>query len=280
MKIASFVKDGIESYGPIIGSQVLDYGFALQDSNPTLRDFIAAGGVKQQPQDQLKKYDLSEIKFLVPASKLSKIICIGLNYKAHAAEGGFKIPEFPQVFTRFISSFVANGEALIRPKMSNDFDFEGELAIVMGKPARHVVVENALDYVFGYTCFNDGSIRDIQFNHSLIAGKNFPSSGSMGPSIVTADEIGDPASLYLTTRLNAQIVQSKGLDDLICSVPQIISYISSIIQLEPGDIIATGTPEGVGFARKPPLWMRPGDTIEIEISKIGVLKNNVSVEIE
>jgi 2-keto-4-pentenoate hydratase/2-oxohepta-3-ene-1,7-dioic acid hydratase in catechol pathway len=279
MKIASFLRDGIESYGAVIDSKVLDYGLALRQTHPTLRDFIAAGAFRQPPLDQFKKYDLSEIKLLIPASNLSKIICIGLNYKAHAAEGGFKIPEFPQVFTRCISSFVANGEALIRPKISNDFDFEGELAIVMGKPARHVAVENALDYVFGYTCFNDGSIRDIQFNHSLIAGKNFPSSGSIGPYIVTADEIGDPASLYLTTRLNKQIVQSKGLDDLICSVPQIISYISSIIQLEPGDVIATGTPEGVGFARKPPLWMKPGDVIEVEISNIGVLKNNVSAEV-
>jgi 2-keto-4-pentenoate hydratase/2-oxohepta-3-ene-1,7-dioic acid hydratase in catechol pathway len=164
------------------------------------------------------------------------------------------------------------------PKISSNYDFEGELAVVIGKPARHVSEESALEYVFGYTCFNDGSIRDIQFDHSLIAGKNFPSTGAMGPYIVTTDEVPDPAQLNLTTRLNGQVVQSKGLDDLIFDVPQIISYLSTIMLLEPGDVIATGTPEGVGYARTPPLWMKSGDIVEVEITKIGALVNHVEAE--
>ncbi|MFK4448567.1 2-keto-4-pentenoate hydratase/2-oxohepta-3-ene-1,7-dioic acid hydratase in catechol pathway [Caballeronia udeis] len=165
-----------------------------------------------------------------------------------------------------------------KPLTSDDFDYEGELAIVIGKAGRHITEANALEHVFGYTCFNDGSVRDVQLKQSLIAGKNFPKTGALGPWIVTADEIPDPSRLILATRINGREVQRKGVDDMIFNVAQIISYISGWTRLEPGDVIATGTPEGVGFVRKPPLWLKVGDTVEVEISSIGTLVNPVASE--
>lgn len=281
MKLASYTAQGRQSYGVVVGDRVHDLGRRLGASVPTLRAAIASDALDAAARDASGKsadYALREVQLLPPIIDPDKIICIGLNYKAHAAEGGFKIPEFPQLFSRLTNTLVAHAAPMIRPRQSGDFDYEGELAIVIGRAGRHIAPKDALGHVFGYACFNDGSIRDFQFKHSLTAGKNFLSTGGFGPWIVTADEIPDPSRLTLTTRVNGAQVQHKGIDDLIFDVPTIISYVSSWTQLLPGDVIATGTPEGVGFARKPPLWLKPGDTVEIEISQIGVLRNPVVLE--
>jgi 2-keto-4-pentenoate hydratase/2-oxohepta-3-ene-1,7-dioic acid hydratase in catechol pathway len=281
MKLISFSAQGRQSYGVVNGEKVHDLGRRIGASCPTLRTAIAAGAIETAAKDAANAapdFQLAQIKLLPPITDPDKIICIGLNYKAHAAEGGFKIPENPQLFARLTNTLVAHDAPMIRPRQSGDFDYEGELAIVIGRGGRHIAAKDALKHVAGYSCFNDGSIRDFQFKHSLTAGKNFPLTGGFGPWIVTTDEIPDPSKLTLTTRVNGTQVQHKGIDDMIFDVPTIIAYVSSWTQLLPGDVIATGTPEGVGFARKPPLWLKPGDTVEIDISKIGVLRNGVVME--
>jgi 2-keto-4-pentenoate hydratase/2-oxohepta-3-ene-1,7-dioic acid hydratase in catechol pathway len=188
-------------------------------------------------------------------------------------------PENPQVFLRLVNTLVAHNQPMVRPRISGDFDYEGELAVVIGRPGRHIAKSDALSHIFGYTCFNDGSIRDIQFKHSIAAGKNFHATGGFGPWIVTADEIPDPTRLQLVTRLKGKEVQHTGIDDLIFDIPTLISYCSDWTPLVAGDVISTGTPEGVGFARKPPLWMKPGDVVEVEIDGgIGVLRNPIIAE--
>jgi 2-keto-4-pentenoate hydratase/2-oxohepta-3-ene-1,7-dioic acid hydratase in catechol pathway len=282
MDIASFVSGGKPSFGLVVDDRVID--LAPRVGVATLRDAIAAGSVMAaaktaQGNDQaMQALPLAAVTLLPPIPNPSKIVCIGLNYRAHAAEAGLKLPENPSLFLRLNNTLTAHGAPLVRTSLSSNFDYEGELAIVIGKAGRHIAKSAALDHVFGYACFNDGSIRDFQFKHSVTVGKNFPSTGGFGPWIATADAIPDPAKLTLTTRVNGMQVQHKGLDDMIFDVPAIIAYVSSWTKLEPGDVIATGTPEGVGFARKPPLWLKPGDTVEVEISSIGVLRNSVIAE--
>lgn len=278
MKLASFTSAGRASYGAVVGDKVHDLGKTLGDRYPTLRRAIEAGAIRPDVALQAPAIALGEVTLRPPIPDPDKIICIGLNYRAHAAEGGFALPEHPSLFARLTNTLVASGASMILPKMSSDFDYEGELAIVIGKGGRHIAAPDAAKHIFGYACFNDGSLRDIQFKHSLTAGKNFPATGGFGPWITTADEVPDPAKLTLITRLNGKEVQRKGVDDLIFDVPTIVSYVSRWTELVPGDVIATGTPEGVGFARKPPLWMRAGDTIEVEISGLGVLRNPIVAE--
>jgi 2-keto-4-pentenoate hydratase/2-oxohepta-3-ene-1,7-dioic acid hydratase in catechol pathway len=205
-----------------------------------------------------------------------RIICVGMNYLEHIHEMGRKRPAYPGVFIRFNDSMVGHGQPVCRPQISTQYDYEGELAVVIGRPARYLEAAQALDYVAGYTCLLDGSVRDWQ-NHTtqFIPGKNFPASGSCGPWLVTTDEVPDPAKLKLSTRVNGETVQSAPLSDLCFDIPQIVAYCSGFCQLNPGDIIATGTPSGVGFARKPPRWLKAGDRVEVEIDGIGVLANTV-----
>ncbi len=279
MKLASFEVDGRASYGMVAGDAVFDLARRLGPRYPDLRSAIAAGAIDPAGAPQgAADYRLTKLKLLPPVPNPQKIICIGLNYRAHAAEGGFKVPEFPSVFSRFASTLVASGAPLVKPRSSGDFDYEGELAIIIGRGGRHIGAADALGHVFGYTCFNDGSVRDYQFKHSVTAGKNHPCTGGLGPWIVTSDEIPDPSRLTLITRVNGREVQRKGTDDMIFDVPAIIAYVSGWTRLCPGDVIATGTPEGVGFARKPPLWLTAGDRVEVDISAIGVLVNPVVAE--
>lgn len=221
-----------------------------------------------------ENHALAEVALLPPIPDPAKIICIGLNYRAHVAEAGRALPDQPSLFVRFTDTLVAHNAPLVRPTVSDNFDFEGELALVIGKGGRHIPEDQALDHIAGYACFNDGSIRDWQ-KHSVSAGKNFPSTGGFGPWLVTKDEIPDPAALTLTTRLNGRVVQQASTDMLIFPIPRLISYVSAFTPLNPGDIIATGTPEGVGLTRTPPLWMKAGDVIEVEISGVGTLRNPV-----
>ena len=278
MKLASFRAGERASYGVVAGDSIIDLGRRFGPACPTLRSAIAAGLINADAARGTCDLRLADVRLQTPITDPEKIVCVGLNYRAHAAEGGFKVPEFPSIFGRFTNTLVATGDPLVCPDHSGDFDFEGELAIVIGRGGRHIKAADALSHVFGYTCFNDGSVRDYQFKHSLTAGKNHPSTGGLGPWITTADVISDPSKLTLVTRLNGREVQRKGTDDMIFDVPAIIEYISRWTALAPGDVIATGTPEGVGFARKPPLWLKPGDTVEVEISSIGVLVNPVAAE--
>lgn len=283
MNLASFVSGERRSFGLVTDDHVIDLASAT--GAPTLRDAIAAGTImpaataaQRSSEGEGEGQPLSAVQLLPPIPNPEKIICIGLNYRAHAAEAGLKVPEHPSVFVRLTNTLSGQGGSLIRPRSSANFDYEGELAVIIGKRGRHIDRSKALEHVFGYACFNDGSVRDFQFKHSLTAGKNFPSTGGFGPWITTADAIPDPAQLTLTTRLNDTQVQHKNIADMIFDVPAIIAYVSSWTELAPGDVIATGTPEGVGLGRKPPLWMKPGDTIEVEISGIGLLRNTVVAE--
>ena len=279
MKIASFVSGGKNSYGIVRDGGIIDLGKKLH--YPSLLAVLAAGAldeVRAVNAAATPDLKLSDVTLLTPVPDADNIFCIGRNYKGHVAEGNAKVPDFPSMFIRLKSSIVAHDMPLIRPKVSGDFDYEGELALVIGKGGRHIPRNDALSHVAGYSILMDGTIRDYQFKHCLTVGKNFVATGSFGPWLVTADEVGDPTQLELRTRLNDAEVQHSKTDDLIFDIPAIIAYISAYTRLTPGDVIATGTPEGVGFARKPPLWMKPGDTLEIEISKIGILRNKVVAE--
>jgi 2-keto-4-pentenoate hydratase/2-oxohepta-3-ene-1,7-dioic acid hydratase in catechol pathway len=281
MKLASFKASGNPTYGVITDDSVIDVGRRLKSRYPSLRAALAGNGLQNianEAKAAKPDFKLDQVTWLPPIPDPDKIICIGLNYKAHAAEAGLKVPEKPSLFIRFTNTLVPHGDSMIRPKLSSDMDYEGELALIIGKGGRHIAEGDALKHVAGYSCFNDGSLRDYQFKHSLAVGKNFIATGGFGPWIVTTDEIPDPSKLTLRTRLNGIEVQHGTTDDLIFTIPWIIAYVSDFTELVPGDVIATGTPHGVGFARKPPLWMKPGDVVEVDISKIGVLRNNVVAE--
>jgi 2-keto-4-pentenoate hydratase/2-oxohepta-3-ene-1,7-dioic acid hydratase in catechol pathway len=282
MKLLSFAVAGRDSWGAVAADGgVVDLGRRFGARFPTLRHAIAAGALTElaaAAAGAQADFGLADIEFRLPLPDPDRVFCIGRNYKGHVAEAGLKLPEHPSLFLRLADSLVPHGGALVRPRVSGDMDYEGELAFVIGKPGRHIARADALEHIFGYTILNDGSVRDYQFKHSLSVGKNFARTGSVGPWLVTSDEIPDPTRLHLSTRLNGVEVQHSGTDDLIFDIPTIIGYLSTFTPLRPGDVVATGTPDGVGFARTPPLWLKPGDVIEVEISSIGVLRNTVVAE--
>ena len=278
MKLASFLLDGEEAFGIVTDTGVITASRQAGGKYRTLREALAAGNlddVRRGATGPAIKVD--DVKFLPLIPQPDKIVCVGINYRDHAAETGRSVEPQPQIFMRLTNTLIGHGDAMMRPSVSECFDFEGELAVIIGKRGRHVPVAKALDHVAGYTCFVDGSVRDFQ-KHAVAAGKNFPASGPLGPWMTTTDEIPDPSKLTLVTRLNGHEVQRSGLDMLINTVPQVVSYVSNVTPLEPGDVIATGTPAGVGHKRNPPLWMKPGDTIEVEISGIGTLRNSIVAE--
>ena len=276
MKFVSYEYNHGPSFGAVIGDEIVD----LADAGPSLRAVLAGGPLanlrsvvqKRKPTVALDHVVLHQV---VPDA--GRIICVGKNYRDHAAEMGGSIPSDPNLFIRTTKSLVGHEQSVVCPRASVQYDFEGELALVIGRGGRHIPVEKALSHVAGYTCFLDGSVRDYQ-KHSFTAGKNFDSSGACGPWLVPASQIPDPQNLMLTTRLNGQVVQHESTGAMIYSVAKIIAYISIFTHLEPGDVIATGTPAGVGAGRTPPLWMKPGDRIEVEISQVGVLANTVIPE--
>jgi acylpyruvate hydrolase len=228
-----------------------------------------------------KAIDTSAVEALQPLQSPGKIICVGLNYHDHASESGFKAPDYPTLFARFASSLIAHGAPIVRPLDSDQLDFEGELVAVIGRPGRRIAKANGLEHVAGYSIFNDGSIRDFQRRTpQWTLGKNFDSTGAFGPVFVTADTLPPGArGLKIETRLNGKVMQSASTDDLIFDVATLVADISARISLEAGDLIVTGTPSGVGAARKPPVFMRHGDTCEVEIERIGVLRNSVVDEV-
>jgi 2-keto-4-pentenoate hydratase/2-oxohepta-3-ene-1,7-dioic acid hydratase in catechol pathway len=223
---------------------------------------------------------LSSVKLLPPIPRPGKILCIGRNYAAHAAEGGAAPPTYPEVFVRFPSSLIAHGDPLVLPKASDKFDFEGELVMVIAKTGRHVAESDALDMIYGWSLFNDGSVRDYQRKASQwTMGKNFDGTGAFGPDIVTADEVTPGGvGLQLQTRVSGETMQNANTRDLIFPIAKLIWHLTEVMTLEAGDIVVTGTPEGVGYARKPPRFMVPGDTVDIEVEQVGVLSNPVVAE--
>jgi len=222
-------------------------------------------------------FDQQALTMLPPLSASAKIICIGLNYAAHTQEGGFQPQTYPAVFSRFNSSLIGHGAPLLRPKVSDKFDYEGEMVAVIGCGGRYIAKQDALSHVIAYTVFNDGSIRDYQMKTAQwTVGKNFDGTGAFGPYLVTADELPSGGTgLRLQTRLNGQVLQDASTSDLIFDVATLVSTLSEAFTLQRGDIIVTGTPSGVGFARKPPLFMKAGDVCEIEIEGVGLLSNPV-----
>ncbi|MFZ9734815.1 MAG: fumarylacetoacetate hydrolase family protein [Burkholderiaceae bacterium] len=249
---------------------------ALLKTGPTLMDVLKADWPNLAPNAELEG-----LRWLPPILNPSKAIAVGLNYVDHAAESPYKDPpKYPVLFHRFPSSWVGHGQPIIRPKVSTEFDYEGEIAVIIGKEGRHIAKADALSHVAGYSLFNDGSIRDYQFKSTQwMIGKNFDASASFGPWMVTADELPMGAvGLQLKTRLNGQVVQDANTRDMIFDVATLVSICSEIFALQPGDVIISGTPAGVGFARKPPLFMKHGDTVMVEVPEIGLLSNPVADE--
>lgn len=285
MQLLSFEDAGRARLGVRRGDAVVDLALAdasLPETWPEIFQQLRLGQVAEVVEAAgdaaLRPFD--SISFLPPIPRPPKILAIGLNYYDHAKEVGLPIPEDLIVFPRAPLSFVGHKQPMICPKASSQFDYEGELVAVIGKGGRHIAEENALSHVVGYAVGNDGSLRDFQFKTSQwMLGKNFDASGAWGPCIVTQDEVGAGADkLSLKTRLNDEVVQSGNTANLIFSLPRQIALLSEVMTLEPGDIILTGTPAGVGVGRKPPLWMRPGDRIKIEIEGLGCLENPIDAE--
>ena len=282
MKLASFRHDGGSSWGVVIDANTIaDTGSVLRSAYPDLKTAIEAASHQKiiAAVAQAPLYPLAAIEWLPVIPNPARILCVGVNYDSHRREMGRDEVPYPTIFTRWPSSQIGHLQPLLRPRVSSSLDFEGELAIVIGKGGRYIPVESAFDHIAGYSCYHDGSVRDWQRHTTQFTpGKNFPGTGGFGPWLATRDEIADGEPLRLTTTLNGEIVQDATTDMMICSIPQIIAYCSSFTPLEPGDVIATGTPGGVGAARQPPLFMKPGDVVVIEIEKIGKLVNAGAAE--
>lgn len=272
MKLVTFLRDGQDHPGVVIDDLVYPIT-SHRDVKSTLLDL---DGVVY---DQSAPTALALATLRPPIANPGKIICVGLNYDEHRRETKRPEVQFPTLFIRWPDSQIGHGQPLLKPVETERFDYEGELAVVIGRPGRHIAVESALGHVAGYSCYNDGSVRDWQKHTSQFTpGKNFTASGSFGPWIV-ANTIRDPHNLTLKTRLNGETVQESGTDLMIFDIPTLINYISTFTELSTGDVIVSGTPGGVGDRRSPPLYMRPGDVVEIEISEIGTLTNTVELAV-
>jgi 2-keto-4-pentenoate hydratase/2-oxohepta-3-ene-1,7-dioic acid hydratase in catechol pathway len=278
MKLASFSLDGEATWGIVADDCVVDCGALLHAQYPSLKSLIAHNAYAEAAvaAKTARKHPLTAVTWLPVIPDPAKILCIGLNYETHRVETGRKEAQHPAVFTRFADTQLGHAASIIRPFVSDRLDYEGELAVVIGRHGRHISRESAMDYIAGYACYNDASVRDWQrHNIQFTPGKNFPATGAFGPYLVTADEIADYRHLKIETRLNGVVVQSAGLDQLIFPIPVLIEYLSTFTSLAPGDVIATGTPGGVGDKREPPLYMKAGDQVEVEIRNVGLLRNSI-----
>jgi len=282
MKLNSFTSKGIQSYGVVDGNRVFDVGSVLFSQFPDLRSILRADalGRLHEAQSDCPRLPLEDVTLLPPIPNPSKIFCIGHNYEEHRAEMNRPKTSYPSTFFRFADSQVGQGGHVIAPRVSSEIDYEGELAVVIGKGGRYIAVEDALSHVAGYSCYNDISVRDWQRHTTQFGpGKNFPSTGGFGPWLVTADEIPDPQTLELTTTLNGDVVQRANTNQMIFTVAELIAYCSSFTPLNAGDVIVSGTPGGVGMKRTPPLYMKAGDTVDVEISGIGKLALTLQAEV-
>ena len=280
MKLVAYQYEGKSGYGVLSGDRIAAPGKDFLERYPDIRS-VLDGAALSKLQEVLAgapaTLALADVALQPPLANPRKIFCVGLNYKSHVAETKRPDADHPAIFVRFADSLIADGAPLRYPSgKSEKFDFEGELAVVIGKGGEDIAEADAMAHIAGYTCFNDATVRDWQrHTHQWTPGKNFPGTGASGPALVTADEIADITQSVLTTRLNGTVMPQAPLSDLIFTLPVIISYLSTFTHLSPGDVIATGTPGGVGDRREPPLYMKPGDTVEVEISGIGLLKNTV-----
>ncbi len=286
MKLTTFLTDGQPRLGLVDGTQVIDLNAAVPGVPPDLRVALKAGvdfdfAARTALAGDAVRVPLAGLKLAPLVPEPGKIICLGLNYFDHAKEGGRDKPDYPWFFLRGASSLIAHGEPGRVPRVSSKFDFEAELALVIGtRVPRHTNETDALKHVFGYTCFNDMSVRDYQKRTpQWTIGKNFDATGGFGPVLVTADELPPGATgLHLQGRLNGAVMQDANTTDMIFSVAQTIALLSDCLTLEPGDVIVMGTPAGVGQARTPPVWMKAGDRFEVEIERIGTLVNTIENE--
>ena len=271
---------GRTTYGLQRGSVIREAETEFRQRYLDLREVLAADALAElESHCDTEAVECGAIKYLPTIPRPDKVICVGVNYRPHVEEMGREIPDKPVLFVRFSGSQVGHGQPLIKPNVSQQFDFEGELAVIIGRPARQVPRSEADNYIAGYTCFMDGSVRDWQrHTPQFTAGKNFRKSGAMGPCLVTADEVADVTDLPIGTRVNGVRMQQATLRDLIFDIPYLIEYCSTFADLLPGDVIATGTPGGVGAARTPPRWLVAGDEVSVEIGSIGLLTNPVATE--
>ncbi|HEY8268643.1 MAG TPA: fumarylacetoacetate hydrolase family protein [Xanthobacteraceae bacterium] len=289
MKIVGFESGQGQRLGVVEGDQVIDLQTADAKVPTNLADYLAQSGGDLKPLADLAKrapasarQPLKDLKFGLPVARPGKIICLGLNYMDHVKEGPNRdnVPKFPTIFMRSVSSMAPHLAPLIRPKASETFDYEAELALIVGKRAKHLTMENAYSVIAGWSCVNEGSIREFQRKTTQWdMGKNFDRTGGFGPWMVSADEV--PAGgkgLKIESRLNGQVMQSDNTDNMMFPVAETLVYLTQGMTLEPGDVLVTGTPSGVGHARKPPVWMKQGDVAEIEIEGVGTLRNPIEDE--
>ncbi len=283
MKFLSFSRNGHSSYGAYVAPGIVDLGARHSGRWPSLAAALRDGALdalRDAAAGLEPDFSEDEVRFLPPILDPGRILCVGLNYRSHIEETGRKVPSYPTIFVRFPDSHVGHGEPMVRPAASEEFDFEGELAFIVGRGGRHVPASQALESIAGYSCYNDGSVRDFQRHTTQFTpGKNFWHSGAFGPWLVTADEIPDPGALRLETRLNGEVMQSAPTSDLLFDIPYLVEYLSRVFPLRPGDVVSTGTTGGVGKARNPPVFLRAGDRIEVEISGIGTLSNPIEDEV-
>jgi len=280
MKFCSYRLDGVSSYGVVTSeNQIIDLKAEFGSKYPTLLSALRAGAwdsLVLRENASSEPMPVEAVEFLPVFEEAVSIHCVGLNYAEHTKEAGVKQPSFPRTFMKIPSAIVGHQQPLEKPALSPEYDFEGELAVVIGKTARNVPAQEAHQYIAGYTCFMDGSVRDWQLQRTLDQGKNFYRSSAIGPYVVTADEVGPLGDLALQTLLNGKVMQSTVFANMIFPVARLIEYISSFTRLLPGDIIATGTPEGVGFKRVPPVYLQQGDKLEVKIENVGSLVNNIA----
>ena len=279
MKLMSFLRLGRPGFGAVVDHGIIDLTAMLPGQPRCLRTAIAHGqlaNAMDYVEGCAPDFSTADVTFLPPITDPSKILCVGLNYAKHQAETGRPDVDHPTIFTRFADSQVGHLQPMIKPDQSTRFDYEAELAVVIGQGGRFISEDDALSHVAGYACYNDGSIRDWQRHTSQFTpGKNFPGTGAFGPYLVTPDEVGDYRKLPIESRLNGVVMQKAILADLIFPIPRLLSYISAFTALSSGDVIVTGTPGGVGDRREPPVYMVPGDVIEVDIGIVGTLVNPI-----
>ncbi len=278
MKLMCYRLAGAPALGVVSGDQVIDVAAAATSLAQALEP-AGLDAIHKRLDGAGPGHAVADVEPLLPLETAMRVFCVGQNYVEHIREMDLEMPDYPSIFMRTHASFAPHGAPIVKPAVSDEYDYEGELTVVMGRPARHVTEADALDYVAGYTIMNEGSVRDWQRRVAQVTpGKNWERSGALGPWIATADEIPDPAALTLETRVDGDVRQHTSTGDMVFSIPHLISYISTFCQLMPGDMISTGSPSGAAAGFKPPRWLKPGETLEIEISGIGTLRNKVVAE--
>ena len=279
MRLASFTVDGDPKYGIVTDEGIIDLTRYVGERYPDLKAIIADDAVGRIAaySDSRPHYDLTDVGWLPVVPNPGKILCIGVNYEDHRAETANDEVSYPAMFLRTTESQAGHGTAIVRPFESHTLDYEAEIALIIGKAGRRIDRRHAWDHIAGYSCYNDGSVREFQRHTTqYTAGKNFPNTGAFGPWMVTADEIPPDTVLTLSCHLNGELMQKATTDQMIFGIPAIIEYVSTVTRLEPGDVIATGTPGGVGARRTPPVWMKPGDSVTVSVDRIGALENTIA----